>query len=433
MAFSLLRDWDLLQGRVVPHLVEQSRTGPVRTWSIGEARDAVSVAAALEAEASYQGGDVLHDDVHVFASDLGQTPPALTFALRDVGFVPDPVRASRFHRSQRRWVPDESLSEQILLGRPETSVDLATARDTEGMLLARDRMRPSGLLIAARPPDVVPDGLEQDVSEPRLFHRTGVESDSDKRDESRPVSTPDCDNLADSQNRQRLIESHRALARSVARRFSHRGVPLEDLEQVALYGLVKAAKRYDSDRETAFATYARSTITGEIKRYFRDRTWMVRVPRSLKERYVAVKDVRDELCNELGRAPTTAQIADRIGCEKAEVYRALDVADAYAPSSLDVPVSEEEPVTEVPVDDPGFARALDKQRLQTVLPSLNERQLLIIRRLFFEGCTQQQVADEFGVSQMQVSRLRNDTLSRIRQLDASGNAYRSRTATADVA
>lgn len=433
MAFSLLRDWDLLQGRVVPHLVEQSRTGPVRTWSIGEARDAVSVAAALDAEASHRGGDVLHDDVHVFASDLVETAPALTFALRDVGFVPDPVRASRFHRSQRRWVPNESLSEQILLCRPETSVDLATARDAEGMLLARDRMRPSGLLVAARPPDEVPDGLEQDVSEPRLFHKTGVESDSDKRDEHRPAPNSDCDNLADTQKRQRLIESHRALARSVARRFSHRGVPLEDLEQVALYALVKAAKGYDSDRETAFATYARSTITGELKRYFRDRTWMVRVPRSLKERYVAVKDVRDELCNELGRVPTAAQIANRIGCEKTEVYKALDVADAYSPSSLDVPVSEEEPVTEVAVNDPGFAQALDKQRLQTVLPSLNERQLLIIRRLFFEGRTQQQLADELGVSQMQVSRLRNDTISRIRQLDASGSVRRSSTPTADVA
>lgn len=400
----------------MPFLVDGRRSEPGKAWSIGDARDAVALAAALKTSPAItpEAGDAL-DKVRLFASDLEQPNPVVSFPLRDLGYLPAPERRTCFHRNERRWVPDERLAESVLLTRPVRPVDVATARDQEGMLRARDRLQSGGILVTAELLDATPKGLHRDPAEPRLFHKVGRDPDLATAEPAETTWT-----LAETQRRQRLIESHAALARSIARRFAHRGVPLQDLEQVAMIALVNAAHRYDTGRDTAFATFARSTITGEIKRYFRDRTWMVRVPRSLKERYVEVKDARDELSSELSTAPTTAQVAARVGCSETEVHKALDVADAYTPGSLDVPVSEDEPNTEVAVIDPAFDHALDKHRLRAVLPLLEERQLLIIRRLFFEGRTQQELAEELDVSQMQVSRLRADTIARIRKLDAAG-------------
>jgi RNA polymerase sigma-B factor len=263
-----------------------------------------------------------------------------------------------------------------------------------------------------------PKGLRAVGSDGRVF--TKCSRNPSTSTIARPPSTEPTETLAQRQWQADLVQSHIRLAHSLARRFAHHGEPADDLEQVALLALVKAARRFDANRDTAFATYATASILGELKRHFRDKTWMLRVPRSLQERYLAVKEAREELNQELGCSPTIAQIAARVGVSEEAILEAMEAGDSYWPASLDVGTSEDEPVTEVPVVDEGFDRSLDRQQLRNLLPRLEHRELVILQRLYFDGWTQRRVADEIGVSQMQVSRLLVRTIAKLRHwLDES--------------
>ena len=220
--------------------------------------------------------------------------------------------------------------------------------------------------------------------------------------------------LAHRQVQAELVNTHLGLARSLARRFGHHGEPADDLEQVALLALIKASRRFDANREATFATYATASILGELKRHFRDKTWMLRVPRSLQERYLAIKEAREELGHELGCSPTIAQIAARVGVSEEAILDAMEAGDNYWPASLDVGTSEDGPGIEIPVIDERFDRSLDRQELRQLLPQLDRREQQILKRLYFDGWTQRGVADEIGVSQMQVSRLLARTLAKLR-------------------
>jgi RNA polymerase sigma-B factor len=397
----------------MPTLLEASDERTPRAWSIGSAEDAVALAVAFshaEGDTAGQNGDRLQ----LFASGLGQAAPKVSFALRDLGCVPAPRRDACFRLDHRRWVPDEAIAERVLLASPSEPVDLVTVRDREDPPTeALERLRVGGAMLFSTPPALPPGGFRPEGRHTRLF-----------RKEDGPASAPikervdgeAVDTLAARRVQEELVGSHLALARSLARKFSHRGAPTDELEQVALLALVKAARRFDAARQAAFATYAKATIMGELKRHFRDKTWMVRVPRSLQELYLAVKQARDELGHELGSSPTPAQVAERLGVSEEAVLEAADAGNAYTPASLDVPVSDEDRPTDIPVTDPGFDRALDRQRLQDLLPQLGQREHLVLKRLFFDGWTQQQVADEIGVSQMQVSRLLSGTITRLRGL-----------------
>ena len=126
------------------------------------------------------------------------------------------------------------------------------------------------------------------------------------------------------------------MARALAHRFLHRGEPADELEQVALLALVKASRRFDPTRNNTFATYATVSILGELKRHFRDKTWMLRVPRSTQELYLAIKEAREELGHELGRTPTAGQIAARLEVGEDAVLEALEAGGTYWTTSLDV-------------------------------------------------------------------------------------------------
>jgi RNA polymerase sigma-B factor len=206
--------------------------------------------------------------------------------------------------------------------------------------------------------------------------------------------------------REELAERMLPLARSLARRYAGKGEPLEDLEQVASLGLLKAIDRFDVSREVRFATFAVPTIAGELKRHFRDRGWMLRVPREVQELSARVARSRDSLTRELGRSPTVPEVASALGAGVEPVLEALRAADAYRMMSLDEPLAEGAGALEaIGGDDEGYELAEHRVLLRTGLERLGAREREIVRLRYYEGLTQREIAREVGVSQMHVSRL----------------------------
>ena len=216
---------------------------------------------------------------------------------------------------------------------------------------------------------------------------------------------------------ERLVVAHRPLARHVALRFARRGEPVDDLEQVAMIGLLHAIERYDPQRGRPFLAYAVPTIMGEVRRHFRDGTWAVRTPRAVKDRYVAVGAATRALSQELNRAPTVREIAGHLGLGVDEVTEAVAADGAHRPSSLDETLragGEESLVDRLGAVDADFARveATDLvRRLLTDLPD-RERSMVILR--FVHEKTQSEIAEIFCMSQMHVSRLLARTLGQLR-------------------
>ncbi|MCU4185411.1 sigma-70 family RNA polymerase sigma factor [Acidiferrimicrobium sp. IK] len=215
---------------------------------------------------------------------------------------------------------------------------------------------------------------------------------------------------------QELINGHLGLARALARRFAHRGEAVEDLEQVAMLALVKVSRRFDPTMGATFSTYATTSILGELKRYFRDHSWMMRVPRRTQETYLAFKKGSEALEQELGRPASIPEVAAYLRVTEEQILEAMEAGRSFWPASLDTPPSEDTPAPIDTLESAGddFDLALDRQRLKELLPELEERDQTIIGLLFFEGWTQQRVADHIGVSQMQVSRLLHRILDHLR-------------------
>lgn len=214
-----------------------------------------------------------------------------------------------------------------------------------------------------------------------------------------------------------LIEQHLGLARALARRFAHRGETVDDLEQVAMLALVKVARRFDPTMGVSFSTYATTSILGELKRHFRDHSWMMRVPRRTQETYLAFKKGSEALEQELGRPATIPELGRYLRVSEEQILEAMEAGRSFWPASLDTPPSEGKaaPVDTLTAGPDDFDLALDRQRLTELLPTLEAREQTIIGLLFFEGWTQQRVADHIGVSQMQVSRLLHRILENLRR------------------
>jgi RNA polymerase sigma-B factor len=196
------------------------------------------------------------------------------------------------------------------------------------------------------------------------------------------------------------------LARSLARRYAGKGEPLDDLEQVASLGLLKAIDRFDVSRDVRFATFAVPTIVGELKRHFRDRGWMLRVPRDIQELSARVVRSREALTRELGRSPTVTEVAAALGAGIEQVLEALRAADAYRMMSLDEPLADGAGALEaIGGDDEGYELAEHRVLLRCGLDRLGAREREIVRLRYYEGLTQREIARAVGVSQMHVSRL----------------------------
>lgn len=225
-------------------------------------------------------------------------------------------------------------------------------------------------------------------------------------------------NRDQSEAKRELVETFDGLAQRLARRFGGRGVALDDLVQVARYGLLKAIDRFDPDRGIRFSTFAGRTIIGEIKHYFRDQSWSVRVPRSLQNLWLDVSRAVDELTHSRGRSPTIPEIAERLEVSEEKVLEALDAGAAYTASSLDRSIGEDGDaavVDQIGGVDPGYETAAVRGAMSAELRALPERERRILYLRFFDGKTQAEIADEIGVSQVHVSRILSRTLDQLRE------------------
>ncbi|MEO9325932.1 sigma-70 family RNA polymerase sigma factor [Nocardioides sp. C4-1] len=208
------------------------------------------------------------------------------------------------------------------------------------------------------------------------------------------------------------------VATEVARRYHGRGIPAEDIDQVAYLGLVKAVRGFDPVVGDDFLSYAVPTLRGEIRRYFRDAGWAVRPPRSVQEVQARVTQADADLTQRLGRSPRPAEIAVHLDVPLALVVDALSANGCFSPVSLDAPRPDGE-VTDSPLDrmgdvDPSFASAEARLALRPLMDALSPRDRRIIELRFFANRTQAQIGAEVGVSQEQVSRLLTSILRKLR-------------------
>ena len=218
--------------------------------------------------------------------------------------------------------------------------------------------------------------------------------------------------------RGRLIELYLPLAEYLARRFRNRGEPLDDLVQVAGVGLIKSVDGYDPARGAAFTSYAIPMIVGELKRHFRDKGWDVRVPRRLQELRLEISKVSGNLAQQLGRSPTVADLAARLGVSEEDVIEGIESGHAYRALSINAPASGDEAGVEL-ADllgdvDRDLEAVDDRESLRPLIAELPEREQRIIAMRFFGNMTQTQIAARLGISQMHVSRLLAHALSQLR-------------------
>ncbi|HZG64773.1 MAG TPA: SigB/SigF/SigG family RNA polymerase sigma factor [Rubrobacteraceae bacterium] len=214
----------------------------------------------------------------------------------------------------------------------------------------------------------------------------------------------------DQRARELVIQEQLPLVEFLARKFAGRGEPVEDLVQVASVGLIKAVDRFDVDRNIEFSTYATPNILGEIKRYFRDKGWAMRVPRGLQELRQSAKEAIRESTIKTGHSPSIRELAETLDSDLESVAEALTLGRAYNTASLDAPVSQDDKegdtVMDLQADENSPIEGLeDKILLQRAIGSLKGQQQQILKLRFNEGKTQTEIAQTIGVSQMHVSRL----------------------------
>jgi RNA polymerase sigma-B factor len=214
----------------------------------------------------------------------------------------------------------------------------------------------------------------------------------------------------DRQARDELVQRFLPLARKLARRYSGAREPFDDLLQVASLGLVKAIDRFDLNRGTAFSSFAVPTILGELKRYFRDLGWAVHVPRGAQERAVKVEEAHQLLSSRLNRAPTIPELAQYLEFSIEDVLDALETSRAHHASSLDAPYDDGEGESGTMVEsfgdlDPSLQSADDRVTITAAARQLPQREREVLALRFVHDLTQTQIADQIGVSQMQVSRI----------------------------
>jgi RNA polymerase sigma-B factor len=218
----------------------------------------------------------------------------------------------------------------------------------------------------------------------------------------------------DRQLRNELVLRHRWVAVRCASRFSRRAVPFEDLVQVAQIGVLKAVERFDPEYGVPFAAFAMPTVLGELRRHFRDATWVVKVARRHKERCLDIGIAMDRLAQRLGRLPSFREVAEELDLTVEEVREAMAVGASYRPASLDRPSDEELNLAEVKELEPDAGMPDDRVAARTAMQKLPERERQIIYLRYFEDLTQQEIADVMGISQVHVSRLLRAAVHRLR-------------------
>jgi RNA polymerase sigma-B factor len=217
---------------------------------------------------------------------------------------------------------------------------------------------------------------------------------------------------------EQLAERHLPLADKLALRYRHTSEPLDDLIQVARLGLIKAARRWDPDRGSAFSTFAVPTILGELRRHFRDSTWAVRPPREVQELGLGLQGVRETLSQQLRREPSARDIAEHLDLPVEDVLEAIMARDGYKPDSLDAPVaaghdggaSAQDWLVDERAD---YAESDARVLLSQLAANLDRRERELLRLRFQEDLTQREIGDRLGCSQMHVSRMLQTVMERL--------------------
>ncbi|MEU5884379.1 SigB/SigF/SigG family RNA polymerase sigma factor [Spirillospora sp. NPDC047279] len=219
--------------------------------------------------------------------------------------------------------------------------------------------------------------------------------------------------------REELVRMHTSYVRHVVNRYRSPRESVEDLEQTALLGLVKAINGFDPEVGPRFLPYASMTVAGEIKRHYRDRTWVVHVSRRVQELRLRVRHARDDFNAEHGRAPTVPELAAFLDVEEDEVAEAVAADSAYQPASLDLHLTSDDDDSQtlgetIGETDADLEGVVDHESLKPLMAELPERERHIVQLRFWGNLTQAQIATRIGVSQMHVSRLLRKTLDQLR-------------------
>lgn len=214
-----------------------------------------------------------------------------------------------------------------------------------------------------------------------------------------------------------VVVMHMGLARAIAARYRGRGIADEDLVQAASMALIKAARNFDPENGAEFLSYAVVTMKGEVKRQFRDFGWMVRPPRPIQKMQADVSRAESELTQTLGRSPRVPEVAAHLGVSEDEVLEALAADGCYTPTSLDTPVGEQGDAVlgdTLTAEDPAMDEAEARVMLMPAVRALSERDRRVLYLRFFKQQTQSQIAEQIGVTQMQVSRILSRVLTQLR-------------------
>lgn len=226
----------------------------------------------------------------------------------------------------------------------------------------------------------------------------------------------------DREVRDRLVIEYQSFARGIARRYANSGEPVEDLEQVGIIGLINAIDRFDPNRGTKFYVYATAMITGEIRRYFRDKCWVLKVPRYLQERNYSVRKVTDSLSSQLGRVPTMCEIAETIGVSEDEAIEAVEACNAYGTISMETMNSHEPDSSPISVaeligetcDD--LEKVVEYSDLNQAIGCLDADERSVICLRFYEDMSQTEVAKVLDVHQMKVSRVQKKAIDQLKTI-----------------
>ncbi len=222
--------------------------------------------------------------------------------------------------------------------------------------------------------------------------------------------------------RDRLVNMHQNLVRFLTGKFANRGEPIEDLVQVGMIGLINAVDRFDPYRGIKFSTYATPTIVGEIRRYFRDKTWSFKVPRRLQEFNVTVSNTIEAMRQELSRPPTIQEIAYKIGASEEDILEAIELGNVYEIISLDLEVDANDGYDIVTWGDfvgyidKSLVRITDFGDLAQAIQQLDPQEQIVIEYRFFQNLNQTAISRRLNKSQMQISRLQNKALEHLKDL-----------------
>jgi len=213
-----------------------------------------------------------------------------------------------------------------------------------------------------------------------------------------------------------LIETNVGVARSMASRYRNRGIDLDDLEQVALLGLTKAAQRFDPNAGHDFLSFAVPTVRGELRRHFRDSGWMVRPPRRVQDLQTRIASAQEELESRLGRSPRPSEIAAHLDEDTSDIVEALAADGCFTPTSLDARVADGSSSLGdlLGQEDRALAQAEAKVMLEPLMRGLTARDRRIVRLRYYQEQTQQEIADSVGLTQAQVSRVLTRILNDLR-------------------